>query len=399
MDLLDKSIILTIQGKKYDVTNFSRFHPGGNVIKFYNNLDATDVFHTFHSKSKKAFALLKALPVLETTPYKEDNDDFIQMIKKWNDAGLYKTNYYEFIIWGSVVCGITLLGLYIQMLGYPIWGGIITGIGWTHCGFVQHHAGHIGFTGNTKVDHFTQDLFEGLLKGGSGSWWRNRHNKHHAMPNSIGYDGDLRTTPFFAWDDVLVKKVPTGLLRVQHILVFPMLVLYVPLFIVSTKLFMMRKKKRFEMFLVGLHFYLFSRFNRNTSHFVLFYCIGYALQGLYLGLMFSINHMAMPRIPNISDDWFDRQLISTCNWNTDSKISMYISGFLNLQIEHHIAPQMPPENYYLIRKDIEALAKKKGIPYRKYTFWEGLCLFVYTLKETADKELSLRYRKRNCKED
>ena len=83
MDLLDKSIILTIQGKKYDVTNFSRFHPGGNVIKFYNNLDATDVFHTFHSKSKKAFALLKALPVLETTPYKEDNDDFIQMIKKY----------------------------------------------------------------------------------------------------------------------------------------------------------------------------------------------------------------------------------------------------------------------------------------------------------------------------
>ena len=78
---------------------------------------------------------------------------------------------------------------------------------------------------------------------------------------------------------------------------------------------------------------------------------------------------------------------------------MYISGFLNLQIEHHIAPQMPPENYYLIRKDIEALAKKKGIPYRKYTFWEGLCLFVYTLKETADKELSLRYRKRNYKED
>ena len=27
---------------------------------------------------------------------------------------------------------------------------------------------------------FLQHLFEGLCKGGSASWWRNRHNKHHA---------------------------------------------------------------------------------------------------------------------------------------------------------------------------------------------------------------------------
>ena len=91
--------------------------------------------------------------------------------------------------------------------------------------------------------------------------------------------------------------------------------------------------------------------------------------------------------------------MSTCNWNTDSKIAMYLSGFLNLQIEHHIAPQMPPEHYYLIRKDIEELAEKKGIPYRKYTFWEGLCLFVKKLKITADKELQLRSRKISDKKE
>ena len=385
------ALILQIHGKKYDASSFAKSHPGGNIIHYYNHLDATEAFLTFHSKSKNAFSLLSSLPIVDKMDYKKS--EFNKMIHSWKTRGLYNTNYYEFILWGCIVFGITISGFYVQMLGYPIWGGVLTGIVWTHCGFVQHHAGHLGFTGNPIIDYRVQDFFEGFLKGGSGSWWRNRRNKHHAMPNSIGYDGDLRTTPFFAWDDVLVKQVPSYLLRVQHIMVFPMLVLYVPLFIVTTKLFMIRKQKWFELCVMFLHFYTFLSFNVNTMNFILFYSIGYALQGLYLGLMFSINHMAMPRITNISNDWFDRQLISTCNWNTDCKISMYISGFLNLQIEHHIAPQMPPEHYYLIRKDIEELAKKKGIPYRKYTFWEGLYLFVKKLKDTADKELLLRSRK------
>ena len=34
---------------------------------------------------------------------------------------------------------------------YPITGGLLIGLVWTHCGFIQHHAGHLGFTGNIKL--------------------------------------------------------------------------------------------------------------------------------------------------------------------------------------------------------------------------------------------------------
>ena len=383
---------LIIRGATYDITSFSKIHPGGNVITFYDGLDATDAFDTFHVHSKKANLMLNSLRI-KAIDVIESESSFTTMVQSWKDQGLYHSNYYEFFIWGGVVSMITFLGLWLQMLGYPICGGIITGVGWGQCGFVQHHAGHLGFTGNPRVDHVVQDFFEGFLKGGSASWWRNRHNKHHAMPNSIGYDGDLRTTPFFAWDDVLVNKVPSFLLRVQHILIFPAMLLYVPLFLVTTKLFMIRKKKWYELSIVGLHHVCFGMFCRNIQDFLLFYGLGYSLQGLYLGIMFSINHMAMPRIDNVGDDWFDRQLISTCNWGTNSKIALYASGFLNLQIEHHIAPQMPPEHYMKISKDIQKLAKEKSIPYRNYTFWDGLVLFVQTLKDTADKELNRRRSK------
>ena len=390
------SCSLTIEGVKYDITSFQKHHPGGNVISFYKGLDATDVFHTFHVKSQRARNMLKSLKVIEVDKTSAQSD-FQHIVEGWKKKGYYDSNHDDFILWGGIVSAITYTGLVVQGAGYPVMGGIITGIGWAHCGFVQHHAGHLGFTGIAKYDHFVQDLFEGILKGGSGSWWRNRHNKHHAMPNTIGYDGDLRTTPFFAWDDVLVKEVPTFLLRIQHIMVFPMLVLYVPLFIVTTKLFMYHKKKYFEMGLVALHYFHFWLYCNNMYDFLLFYSIGYALQGLYIGVMFSINHMAMPRITNIEDTWFDRQLISTCNWGGNSKVAMYVSGFLNLQIEHHIAPQMPPEHYHLITKDIQALAKKRGVPYRDYTFWEGLVLFVESLRETANKELALRDKQKETK--
>ena len=382
-------VVLHIDGQCYDISTFWKKHPGGNVICFYDNLDATNAFYTFHAHSKTAKAWLKSLPK-KTESLQNKDQEFTQLLDSWKAKGLYKSNYYEFLLWGTIVTFITYLGFIIQMYQYPILGGIITGLGWAQCGFVQHHAGHLGFTGNPNIDHRIQDFFEGFLKGGSASWWRNRHNKHHAMPNSIGYDGDLRTTPFFAWDDVLVKKVPTFLLRIQHIMVFPMLILYVPLFIVTTKQFMIRKRKYGELALVFAHFYHFSKYCNHINDFILFYVIGYAIQGLYLGLMFSINHMAMPRIENIGDNWFDRQIISTCNWDSSNKVSMYLSGFLNLQIEHHVAPQMPPEHYRYIRKDIMEFAKKRKLPYYDFTFLQGLCLFVSTLKDTAKKELALR---------
>lgn len=35
------------------------------------------------------------------------------------------------------------------------------------------------------------------------------------------------------------------------------------------------------------------------------------------------------------------QLETTCNWGVGSRFADYISGFLNLQIEHHVATKMP----------------------------------------------------------
>ena len=51
------------------------------------------------------------------------------------------------------------------------------------------------------MDRTLQIVLYGVGCGMSGSWWRNQHNKHHAMPQKIGHDVDLNTLPLVAFTE------------------------------------------------------------------------------------------------------------------------------------------------------------------------------------------------------
>ena len=254
--------------------------------------------------------------------------------------------------------------------------------------FVQHHAGHMGWI---KV----QIVYECLLKGGSARWWRNRHTKHHACPNVVGLDGDLRTTPFLAWDEVLAKRVPSNLLKVQHLTFLPLLALYVPIFFVTTKKYLMHAAAslKLEVAAVALHWVL-ALYCLPLRQLAVLYTIGYAVQGVYLGFFFSLSHFHMPRQKGSEVPWPQIQAQSSADWSQTSPVARLISGFLNLQIEHHFAPRMPPENLSLIAPDVKAFCGRHGIPYSESGFWVAACHTFGGLRDTAKQELSLRSSKK-----
>jgi fatty acid desaturase len=64
-----------------------------------------------------------------------------------------------------------------------------------------------------------------------------------------------------------------------------------------------------------------------------------------------------------SDEWLLRQCISSANYTSGSNCVDYLQGWLNYQIEHHLFPDMSLYEYQLIRKDVEAVCKKYGVPY------------------------------------
>merc|ERR1719375_946149 len=124
-----------------------------------------------------------------------------------------------------------------------------------------------------------------------------------------------------------------------------------------------------------------------------FYCTGYAWQGIYLGFFFGLSHFAVERVPSTAT-WLESSMIGTIDWAGSSAFLGYVSGFLNIQIEHHMAPQMPMENLRQIRADCKASAAKLGLPYREVSFAEAVKMMMGGLWRTGRDELALRSDRR-----
>jgi len=185
--------------------------------------------------------------------------------------------------------------------GYRLSAGLLLGCAWAWTGWLQHYSGHVGFWGYRPADFACHLIFENLWKGGSGAWWRSRHNKHHAMPNMIGVDGDLATTPLLAWDPILAKKCPSWALKIQDAFFLIWLFLYVPVLGISARMFAYKKRLWPELAMMGVHYYLLWQFFKGTDSqgfydMGVMFMLAYGVQGVYLGFFFGLNHFAEDRI-------------------------------------------------------------------------------------------------------
>lgn len=385
---------LKVHGRVVDVEKFR--HPGGNIIEFFYGMDGTSAFEQFHGHHVGAWKMLKALPTkavdaadLPAQPEAHVHE-MSRLMAEWRERGLFRPRPLAGAAYGlAVVLAMTLAVLCAPHA--PVLAGVGVGTCWAQCGFLQHMAGHREWGG--KWSFIFQHFFEGFLKGGSASWWRNRHNKHHAKTNVIGEDGDLRTTPFFAWDSTLAKKVPDWSLRTQAFTFLPALGAYVFLFAYTVRKYAVLKKLWFEFSLMVAHYFLFAS-ALNASGCTLgsglaFYCVGYAWQGIYLGFFFGLSHFAVERVPSTAT-WIESSMLGTIDWAGSSAFCGYLSGFLNIQIEHHMAPQMPMENLRQIRGDCKAVALKLGLPFREMSFLDATVLMLNGLRKTGREELQLR---------
>lgn len=370
--------------KRTTWSSLRKKHPGGKIIEYYLNQEASDAFDAFHSGSKLAYRMLQDLPHTKSDrEVPEVIKDFHKLKAEWRKKGLFKRRYS--LDFAHLVTILAMMYYAFNTCSSAITlSGVIMGAAWAQCGFLQHNAGHREIFGNSKWDLPVQLFVETFLKGGSAFWWRNRHNKHHAKTNINPLDTDLRTTPLMAWDDKLAKRCPKWLLTLQHLSFIPFLSLYVIVFWFTTKLFMYRKKQYVEMAVSFLHYVVFWSILSNKGLSMLqiayWFYIGYAVQGVYLGYFFSLSHFAMPVLHDKDADinWVSMHVDSTLNYGK-SQIISWIAGHLNYQIEHHLVLDMPSYNYHRIAGDVERLCKKHGIGYHNVNIFKASYINFSTL--------------------
>jgi fatty acid desaturase len=246
----------------------------------------------------------------------------------------------------------------------------------TQVGFLGHDAGHRQIFGSRRASYVVGVLHGNLGIGLSYGWWVDKHNRHHAHPNTEGADPDIKPSAvaFTRLQAQAARGVARLAFRYQAYLFFPLLLLEaISLHVASIRALTGRtsRHRRTEAALLGAHFvgYLSLVFLvLSPVKAVVFILVQQGLFGLYLGSSFAPNHKGMPTLhAGDQTDFLRRQVITSRNvrggWLTD-----FALGGLNYQIEHHLFPSMPRPSLRRSQDLVQAFCEQRDLPYCETSF-------------------------------
>ena len=63
------------------------------------------------------------------------------------------------------------------------------------------------------------------------------------------------------------------------------------------------------------------------------------------------------------EEFFLRQVLTSCNYRSPTVIHDYFYGYLNYQIEHHLFTDFPLSKYRALSQKLKSICEKYDIPY------------------------------------
>ncbi|MEK6853948.1 MAG: acyl-CoA desaturase, partial [Nanoarchaeota archaeon] len=224
-----------------------------------------------------------------------------------------------------------------------------------------HDAGHQAIFSSRKWNDISGQAVLSLFCGIGYNYWVDRHNSHHANPNHEGKDPDLEV---FALTDKAIlerKDLARFLSEKQHLLFVPI-----------TTTFIWGMHPRSIIFNLGMKHSVsrWGEFLLLVAHFALVWVLPFfflpawkaaffivllrSLMGVYFGAIVAANHKGMRVVKEGEELGFVEKQVLTARNVKDNFIVDYLYVGLNYQIEHHLFPTMPRNNF----KKCKPMAKK-----------------------------------------
>ena len=92
-----------------------------------------------------------------------------------------------------------------------------------------------------------------------------------------------------------------------------------------------------------------------------------AVVGVYLGCTFAPNHKGMPVLPpEARPDFLRRQVLTSRNIS-GNRLTSFLMGGLNYQIEHHLFPSMPRPNLRRAQRIVRPFCTANSVTYTETT--------------------------------
>ena len=313
--------------------------------------------------------------VASAPPQPRRGSDYAELSRQVKQAGLLERRRWSYTWRIAVVVALLAAGWGAFVLVGDSWWqlavAVFLGVMFTQLGFLGHDAGHRQISGSRRVSRILGVLLGNLGIGLSYGWWVEKHNRHHAHPNTEGADPDIgmRVLAFTETQARASRGWSRAVFRYQAYLFFPMLIgeaLSVHVAGVRSLASRDSGTRPAEAALLGIHFvgYLTAVFLvLSPVKAVVFILVQQGVFGVYLGAAFAPNHKGMPILsPDDRSDFLRRQVLTSRNvrggWLTDLAL-----GGLNYQIEHHLFPSMPRPALRRSQPLIMEFCRQNGLPY------------------------------------
>ncbi|KAJ6654125.1 hypothetical protein lerEdw1_007393 [Lerista edwardsae] len=395
---------LVIDRKVYDISRFHKRHPGGSrVISGYAGQDATDPFTAFHLDQTLVRKHMKSLLIGELAPHEPSFEpsknkllveDFRELRSTVEKMGLLKPNqlFFFLLLLQTILleaAGWFVLWYFGTSLTTFLISTVLLTFAQSQAGWLEHDLGHLSVFSSPKWNHIFHEFVMCHLKVLSANWWTRHHSQHHAKPNCFLKDPDLELhpiplslgeTPSMELGRQKKKYMPYNHQHQYFSFTLPLIVL--PVFRAYSLYFIVKHKLWREIAWTTAYFVRF------IVTFMPFCGVTGALAYLMLinitdSIVFTwisqSSHIPMHIDYDKNLDWFSAQLQSTCNVN-QSLFNDWLTGHLNLQIEHHLFPTMPRHNFWKVAPLVKSLCAKHGIEYKSKHLFTGFADILRSLK-------------------
>ncbi len=262
-------------------------------------------------------------------------------------------------------------------------------------GLIAHDAGHGAVARAGWVNAFAGHLTFTVLNGLGFQTWCVSHHAHHVGCQNESADPDM-------WVDNLVSLTPrsaeakTGvgrrLLRYQGFTLWPLALFFGHSLRLQSLGRSYREPLRYRVdaLLLPLHYGLWfvlpvAIMGVGWGRALLVYAVTSAAMGLYLAMLFWVNHIGMPVIQAGHDLVFaEQQVIGSRNVCCRAGFD-WLFGGLNFQIEHHLAPDCPGPHLRELRAIAHPLCVDAGLPYREEEFRQALASVTRHVRDIAQR--------------
>ncbi|MEX0617196.1 MAG: acyl-CoA desaturase [Candidatus Woykebacteria bacterium] len=338
---------------------------------------------------------VSAAPILVKPKFShsEGSKIYSGLREKVTAAGILGRSYYYYLFSTLV----TILGTAVSVHGALVSSSILEVALWSIAfvffsiqlaGFF-HDAGHRAVFKST----FFNDLFGGFiaaLANISYSYWKFKHNKHHASPNEVDEDPDIEI-PFisFTHRKKMANPLEERLKPYQAYLYFPLGVFALVYFKFRSLVFFKGNRGTYllleiPIYLIGgVIWYIVPFFLVPLPHALVFLALSNLGVGFYLMNIFAPNHKGMPQIEKGAEfSFLEQQIITARNVKSNPLLDILYIG-LNYQIEHHLFPNCPRNKLKLITPYVLEICKKYNLEYSEVSLVETNLIILGELNEVA----------------